>query len=104
MQSTPLIAFDQHSATTVAAVLLPGQRTPALHTLASDNRTILRFVKGLQICAKPSASSACNSIDGIVAKLIRSSSTSSCIDSIRTLHGTFGKDTRRHTLSGRSHD
>ena len=28
MQSTPLIAFDQHAATTVAAVLLPGQQTP----------------------------------------------------------------------------
>ena len=38
MQSTPLIAFDQHAATTVAAVLLPGQRTPALHTLASRAR------------------------------------------------------------------
>lgn len=45
MQSTPLIAFDQHAATTVAAVLLPGQRTPALHTLSSDSPTILRFVK-----------------------------------------------------------
>jgi hypothetical protein len=32
MQSTPLIAFDQHAATTAVAVLLPGQRTPALHT------------------------------------------------------------------------
>ena len=41
MQSTPLIAFDQHAATTVAAVLLPGQRTPALHTLTSDSPTIL---------------------------------------------------------------
>ena len=30
MQSTTLIAFDQHAATTVAAVLGPGQRTPAL--------------------------------------------------------------------------
>ena len=48
MQSTPLIAFDQHAATTVAAVLLPGQRPPALHTLASDSPTILRFVKRLQ--------------------------------------------------------
>ena len=37
MQSTPMIAFDQHAATTVAAVLLPGQRTPALHTLTSDS-------------------------------------------------------------------
>jgi transposase len=48
MQSTPLIAFDQHAATTVAAVLLPGQRTPALHTLTSDSPTILRFVKRVQ--------------------------------------------------------
>ena len=48
MQSTPLIAFDQHAATTVAAVLLPGERTPALHTLTSDSSTILRFVKRLQ--------------------------------------------------------
>jgi hypothetical protein len=47
MQSTPLIAFDQHAATTVAAVLLPGQRTPALHTLTADSPTILRFVKRL---------------------------------------------------------
>jgi hypothetical protein len=43
----PLIAFDQHAATTVAAVLLPGQRTPALHTLSSDSPAILRFVKRL---------------------------------------------------------
>jgi transposase len=45
MKSTPLIAFDQHAATTVAAVLLPGQQTPALHSLTSDTPTILRFVK-----------------------------------------------------------
>jgi len=48
MQSTPLIAFDQHAATTVAAVLLPGQRTPVLHSLTSDSPTILRFVQRLQ--------------------------------------------------------
>ena len=36
MKSTTIIAFDQHAATTVAAVLLPGQRTPALHPLTSD--------------------------------------------------------------------
>lgn len=48
MQSTPLIAFDQHAATTVAAVLLAGERTPALHTLASDSPTILRFIKKIQ--------------------------------------------------------
>ena len=31
-KSTIIIAFDQHAATTVAAVLLLGQRTPAVHT------------------------------------------------------------------------
>ena len=45
MQSTTIIAFDQHAATTVAAVLLPGQRTPALHPLTSESSTILRFVE-----------------------------------------------------------
>ena len=53
MQSTPLIAFDQHAATTVAAVLLPGQRTAALHTRSSDSPTILRFVKRLERQAGP---------------------------------------------------
>lgn len=48
MQSTTIIAFDQHAATTVAAVLLPEQRTPALHPLTSDIATILRFVARLQ--------------------------------------------------------
>jgi transposase len=48
MQSTPLVAFDQHAVTTVAAVLLPGQRTPTLHSLTSDSPTILRFVTRLQ--------------------------------------------------------
>jgi transposase len=45
MKSITIIAFDQHAATTVAAVLLPGQRTPALHSLTSDSPTIVRFVK-----------------------------------------------------------
>jgi transposase len=48
MKSTTIIAFDQHAATTVAAVLLPGHRTAALHTLASDSSTILRFVDRLR--------------------------------------------------------
>jgi transposase len=47
-KSTTIVAFDQHAATTVAAVLLPGQRTPALHTLTSDSPTILRFVHRLR--------------------------------------------------------
>src|SRR5688500_13514150 len=48
MQSTTIIAFDQHAATTMAAVLLPGQRTAAVHPLTSDAPTILRFVARLQ--------------------------------------------------------
>jgi transposase len=46
-KSTTIIAFDQHAATTVAAVLVPEQRTPALHSLTSDSPTILRFVERL---------------------------------------------------------
>jgi len=48
MKSTTVIAFDQHAATTVAAVLLPGHRAPALQTLASDSPTILKFVERLR--------------------------------------------------------
>jgi len=48
LQSTTIIAFDHHAATTVAAVLLPGQRTPALHALSSDVSTIQRFVARVQ--------------------------------------------------------
>jgi transposase len=48
LQSTTIIAFDQHAASTVAAVLLPGQRTPALHALSSESPTILRFVERLR--------------------------------------------------------
>lgn len=47
-QSTTVVAFDQHAATTVAAVLLPGHRTPAIHTLTSDRSTIQRFVQRLR--------------------------------------------------------
>lgn len=47
-KSTTIIAFDQHAATTVAAVLLPGHRTPALHTLTSESPAILRFVERLR--------------------------------------------------------
>jgi transposase len=48
MQSTTIIAFDQHASTTMAAVLLPAHRTPALHPLTSDSGTILRFVERLR--------------------------------------------------------
>jgi transposase len=47
-KSITIVAFDQHVATTVAAVLLPEDRTPALHSLSSDPRTILRFVERLR--------------------------------------------------------
>jgi transposase len=43
-ESTTIIAFDQHAATVVAAVLAPGEALPALHPLASDLPTIDRFV------------------------------------------------------------
>jgi transposase len=48
MQSTTIIAFDQHAATTVAAVLLPGHRTPAVQALSSDIPMIQRFVARVQ--------------------------------------------------------
>jgi transposase len=48
LQSITIVAFDQHAATTVAAVLPPGQRTSTLHTLTSDSATIRRFVERLR--------------------------------------------------------
>ena len=47
-ESTTIVAFDQHAATTVAGVLLPGQRTPATRTMPSDVATIGRFVERLR--------------------------------------------------------
>lgn len=47
-KSTTIVAFDQHAATTVAAVLMPGHRTPALHPLTSDVATLSRFVDRLR--------------------------------------------------------
>ena len=44
-KSTTIIAFDQHAATTVAAVLLPGQQRPMIHHLTSDSPMLLRFVQ-----------------------------------------------------------
>ena len=32
-ESTTIVAFDQHAATTVAAVLLPSYQTAALHPM-----------------------------------------------------------------------
>jgi transposase len=46
-ESIPIIAFDQHAASVTAAILLPGQRTPALHQLSPDLPTIGRFVARL---------------------------------------------------------
>jgi transposase len=47
-ESTPIIAFDQHAASLVAAVLFPEGGQPTLHQLASDLPTIRRFVKRVQ--------------------------------------------------------
>lgn len=46
-ESTPIVAFDQHAASVVAAVLLPDQRTAALHTVAPDLSAIGRFLDRL---------------------------------------------------------
>jgi transposase len=43
-ESTTIVAFDQHAATTVAAVLLPGHRVPALHPMTSELGELRRFV------------------------------------------------------------
>jgi transposase len=48
LQTTPIVAFDQHAASLVAAVLLPGQATPAVHTLAPDLPTVRRFLQRLR--------------------------------------------------------
>ena len=48
LQSTTIIALDQHAATTVAAVLLPAHRTAAIHPLTSDVTAIVRFVARVQ--------------------------------------------------------
>jgi transposase len=47
-KSTTIVAFDQHAATTVAAVLLPGHRMPALHPMTSDATGLGRFVERLR--------------------------------------------------------
>ena len=44
LESTTIIAFDQHAATTVAAVLRPADRAAAVHPLTSDAPTIQRLV------------------------------------------------------------
>ena len=44
-ESTPIVAFDQHAASVMAAVLLPGERTPALQPLAADLPAIGRFLE-----------------------------------------------------------
>jgi transposase len=43
-ESTTIVAFDQHAATTVAAVLLPEQRVRALHPMTSEVGELRRFV------------------------------------------------------------
>jgi transposase len=49
VESTPVVAFDQHAVSVVAAVLLPGQRTPALHALPAELPAISRFVERLRL-------------------------------------------------------
>jgi transposase len=49
MESTPIVAFDQHAVSVVAAVLLPGQQAPALHTLGPDLWAISRFIERLRV-------------------------------------------------------
>src|SRR5436305_10637223 len=44
-ESTPIVAFDQHAASVMAAILMPGDRTPALQPLAADLPTIGRFLE-----------------------------------------------------------
>ncbi len=44
-EATTIIAFDQHAASVMAAVLLPGHKTPVTHPLSSDVGAIGRFVK-----------------------------------------------------------
>lgn len=44
-ESITIVALDQHADTTVAAVLLPGQRTPAVQSLSSSSTTIVRWLQ-----------------------------------------------------------
>jgi len=48
MQSTTVVAFDQHAETVVAGVLVPGETVAAVHSLSSDLPTIGRFLASLQ--------------------------------------------------------
>ncbi len=48
MQSTTIIAFDQHAQSVMVAVLSAGDARPALHPLTGDLPTIGRFVARLQ--------------------------------------------------------
>lgn len=47
-ESITVVAFDQHAASVMAAVLLPGHQAPATHELRSDVAAIGRFVKRLR--------------------------------------------------------
>jgi hypothetical protein len=44
-ESTPIVAFDQHTGSVMAAVLLPGDRVPALQPLPPDLPAIGRFLE-----------------------------------------------------------
>ena len=47
LESTTIIAFDQHAQSVMAAVLGRREAAPAVHPLTSDLPTIGRFVKRL---------------------------------------------------------
>jgi transposase len=53
LESTPIVAFDQHAASLTAAVLLPGQQRPALHQLAPDLPTVRRFLRRVSRHGRP---------------------------------------------------
>jgi len=78
-ESTPIVAFDQHAASVVAAVLLPGQRTAAVHALAADLPTIRRFSSGSAVrtcgaATRPGrADSRCSGIWRLPASRVTSS-------------------------------
>ena len=44
-ESRTIVAFDQHAASVMAAVLLPGHQTAATHQVSSDVAAIGRFVQ-----------------------------------------------------------
>ena len=97
-KSTTIVAFDHHAATTVAAVLLADQRTPALHALTSDLPTILRFVERLRRAWR--TSSPPHSFHGVLAIasnpiVVMPASSPSSIGPARSRRSTFPPSRKR---------